>query len=330
MVLLSKTPLRISFFGGGTDYPEYYMRRSGSVLGMSINKYIYIALIEMCGIQDYKYRISYSVLELAKSIDSINHPVIRAILKDFSIESSLDISIMSDMPANSGLGSSSSFTVGLVNLLKAFQNVGATKLDIALDAIRTERDLLHENVGIQDQLHASFGGLNKFEFNSSSISVTPVVMTSKNLNTLNNSLFLVYTGKQRHASHVVKKQVISTASGELDSALESLQFLLLDAEKLLRMSTTNDLLFDFGALLMEGWIIKKSLSTCISNSDIDDLASLCILNGATGLKLCGAGSGGFILCVVAECRQDTFIKQMEPFRAIKVCMDLEGTTIVAK
>jgi D-glycero-alpha-D-manno-heptose-7-phosphate kinase len=330
MALLSKTPLRISFLGGGTDYPSYFEKKNGAVLGMGINKYIYVASIELSGIQDYRYRVAYSKLEQVQSVQEIEHPVVRALLIDYKIDEPLDISIMSDMPANSGLGSSSSFTVGLVNLLRTRKNIQMTRLDIALEAIRVERELLGENVGVQDQLHASMGGINRFDLSAESISVTPLIMRAEKLKVLNDSLFLVYTGLRRHASQVMIDQLKSTRSGLIDIQLERMYRLVFEGEKILKESPASDLLNDFSQLLTESWNLKKSLSTTISNSYIDLLCDQCKKAGAIGLKLCGAGGGGFILCIVQEDFQQTFVERMYPQKAIKISMDTDGTAVLHK
>jgi D-glycero-alpha-D-manno-heptose-7-phosphate kinase len=195
MLIVSRTPLRISFFGGGTDYPEYFERGRGAVVGMAIDKYLYIAALRLSSILDYRYRVSYSRIETRADADAIEHPVVRSVIRHFGVTDPLDLSIMADLPARSGLGSSSSFTVGLVNLICALQRRQITKLDLARTAQFVERELLAENVGVQDQYHASFGGLNRFDFEGNRARISPVQMTGPCLAALTGSLLLVYTGR---------------------------------------------------------------------------------------------------------------------------------------
>ena len=327
MVLISKTPLRVSFFGGGTDYPEYFETNNAGVLGMAINKYVYIASIDLNGIQDYRYRISYSVLEQVQRIDEIKHPVVKALLKNYKIDDPLDISIMSDMPASSGLGSSSSFTVGLVNLLKRRSNIQMTKLDLSLEAIRVEKKLLAENVGIQDQLHASFGGINRFDFCGKDISVTPLALRGDNLNMLTNSLFLVFTGIQRHASSVVSAQLNKTKKGMNDNYLKTMYEMVKEAQHILTNSESSLIVQQFADLLNESWKLKQNLSSSITSKEINDVISKCFRSGAAAVKLCGAGGGGFVLCVVAEEFQKSFMESIAPLKAVKVEIDVNGTMV---
>ena len=327
MVLISKTPLRISFFGGGTDYPEYYLNNKGGVLGMAINKYVYIASIELNGIQNYNYRVAYSQLEQVNRIDEIKHPVVKALLSDYKVREPLDISIMSDMPAGSGLGSSSAFTVGLVNLLKRKENIQMTKLDVALEAIRVEKELLKENVGIQDQLHASFGGINRFEFHKNNITVTPLTMRGENLKVLTNSLFLVFTGIQRHASAVVSAQLKKTETGNNDVYLHTMYEMISEAQSILTSSYSDQIVDGFSKLMNESWAYKQKLGTAITSSEIDHIIDHCRTKGASAVKLCGAGGGGFLLCLVPESFQKEFIGSIKPLKAVKIDIDVNGTQV---
>jgi len=222
MLITSRTPLRVSFFGGGTDYPEYFSRFPGAVVGMAINKYIYISALRLATFIDYKYRLSYSRLENTTRIDDIQHPVIREVLKHYKVDEALDMSVIADLPASSGLGSSSAFTVGLINLVKALKAEQMTRLDLGLAAIHAERELLNDSVGVQDQLHAAFGGLNRFDFVDGRIRISPVQMHSDSQNMLLSSLVLIYTGIQRSASATVKEQIEATRERKVDRELGEL------------------------------------------------------------------------------------------------------------
>jgi D-glycero-alpha-D-manno-heptose-7-phosphate kinase len=200
MMIVSRTPLRISFFGGGTDYPEYFERARGAVLGMAIDKYIYISALRLASVLDYKYRVSYSKIEMVAAVSEIQHPVVRAVLEHHGLDQPLDVSILADLPARSGLGSSSAFTVGFLNLVGTLRHQMMTKLDLARSAVYIERDVLGENVGVQDQYHAAFGGLNRFDFETGRTRLSPIQMSGACQGALTSSLFLVYTGMTRFAS----------------------------------------------------------------------------------------------------------------------------------
>ncbi|MBX9700240.1 MAG: kinase, partial [Acetobacteraceae bacterium] len=297
MMIVSRTPLRVSFFGGGTDYPEYFERaeRGGAVIGMAIDKYVYISALRLASILDYRYRVSYSRMETVTEASAIQHPVVRSVIDHYRVEEALDLSIMADLPARSGLGSSSSFTVGFLNLVATLQGRQVTKLDLAREAIHVERGLLHENVGVQDQYHAAFGGLNRFDFRAARTRITPVQMTAPCLAALTSSLFLLYTGVTRFASETLDEQIEKTKSRTVDKDLSHLLALVNQACDVLEGGDPDAMLAEFGAMLHEGWETKKRLSSKISNPEIDALYDAARTAGAVGGKLCGAGAGGFLL-----------------------------------
>lgn len=328
MLLTSRTPLRVSFFGGGTDYPEYFSTRKGAVLGMAIDKYVYVAALRLSNILDYRYRLAYARIETTHERDAIAHPVVREALRHYGIEAPLDISIMADLPARSGLGSSSSFTVGLVNLLASLRGRSMTKLDLAREAVFIERELLGENVGVQDQYHAAFGGLNRFDFEGSRVRITPIQMTGDCIAALMGSLFLVYTGVTRFASDTLSEQMEKTRSGAIDKDLSHLLTLTDQATDVLEGGDPERMLADFGAMLHEGWETKKRLSSKVSNPAIDGLYDACRTAGALGGKLCGAGSGGFLLMVVPPPAQDRFRATLGDHAIIPIGLDSVGSTIL--
>ncbi|OYQ31573.1 hypothetical protein CHU95_20745 [Niveispirillum lacus] len=332
MIITCRTPLRVSFFGGGTDYPEYFKRagRRGAVIGMAIDKYIYISALRLSGIQPYRYRLSYSRLETVTQASDIQHNVVRVGLSVYGCNEDLDISIMSDMPASTGLGSSSAFTVGFVNLLSALQNRPRTKLDLAKEAIHIERDLLQERVGVQDQLHAAFGGINRFDFDANGFSIRPVAMSSDCLEALCSSLLLIYTGQTRHASATLDEQIQKTTENKVDRELSDLLALVDQGMDLLQGNDPETMLRDFGAMMHEGWKIKLSLSSKISSSDINTLYDVARRHGALGGKLCGAGGGGFLLMVVPPAYQKSVIEAVSPARVVPVGLDTLGSTIIMR
>lgn len=329
MLITSRTPLRVSFFGGGTDYPEYFEHYPGAVVGMAVNKYIYVSALRLGGLIDYKYRVSYSRLETVQSASDIQHPVVRSVLSHFEVDDAIDISVMADLPARSGLGSSSSFTVGLINLVAALKSMALTRLDLSKTAIHVERNLLHENVGIQDQLHAAFGGINRFDFFQNRVSIAPVQMTTACQRRLMSSMVLVYTGMQRFASATLNEQITATRERKIDKELSHLLELTSQAVKVLESDDPERMLADFGAMLHDGWMTKKQLSARVSTPAIDALYDAALAAGATGGKLCGAGGGGFLLMLVPPERLERFTETLHGHVVIPICLDTHGSKILA-
>jgi D-glycero-alpha-D-manno-heptose-7-phosphate kinase len=328
VLISARTPLRVSFFGGGTDYPDYIRRFPGAVVGMAINRYVYVSALRLSEIIDYQYRVSYSQLERVTCCADIEHPVVRAVLSHYRVEEALDISIQADLPAASGLGSSSAFTVGLVNLVSALQKRSMTRVDLAREAIHVEQVLLSENVGVQDQLHAAFGGLNRFDFVDGRIRITPIQMTAPCLERLLSSLVLIYTGKTRFASKVLTEQVQATKDQKIDRELSHLLKLVDQSVDLLESDDQETLLRDFGAMMHEGWQTKRSLSSGISNPQIDALYDAALAAGAIGGKLCGAGGGGFLLVVVPPENRRKFDEALIGHSLIPLGMDHHGSAIL--
>ena len=328
MMITSRTPLRVSFFGGGTDYPEYFQRHRGAVVGMAVDKYIYISTLKLSNFLQYKYRVSYSKLETVHDAAEIEHPVVRAVLQHYGIDDALDISVLSDLPSSSGLGSSSAFTVGLLNLVNALKSVRMTKLDLGNAAIHVERHLLGERVGVQDQLHAAFGGINRFDFVDGRIKISPIQMTAPGLTALLDSLVLIYTRINRFASETLDEQLEATAERRLDNDLGHLLALTDDAVEILEQQEPDRMLAELGTLLDEGWQIKRRLSSRVSNDDIDQLYQFARDNGALGGKLCGAGGGGFLLMLVPPERQAALSEILAPTKLVKLGLDTQGSTII--
>lgn len=327
MLVSGRTPLRISLFGGGTDYPSYFKRKAGSVIGMAIDKYIYLSALRLGGYVDYRYRVSYSKLEMKDAIDEIEHPVIRTLLMEYGYDCPTDFSVQADVPASAGLGSSSSFTVGFINLMCALQGRFQTKIELAREAIRTEQDLLKENVGIQDQLHAAFGGLNRFNFHGDHIDIKPIGITGEALGELTRSMVLVFTGVKRRATEVVQEQVVRTAGAANDAELSAMIDLLEEAESVLERSRHR--VVELADLLHQSWALKKRLSSRITSGPIDDLYEFCLQSGALGGKLCGAGGGGFLLMVVPPERRARFVEVVGARRCISFNADVSGSQIIS-
>ncbi len=291
-MVITRTPFRISFFGGGTDYPAWSRSHGGAVLATTIDKYCYITCRRLPPFFEHKHRIVYSVIEDVRCIDEINHPSVKAILKWASVEEGLEIHHDGDLPARSGLGSSSSFTVGLTHAVKALNGQLSSKDQLAKDAIYIEQELIGETVGSQDQVSAAFGGFNHIEFNrDGSFSVSPMMLKPHRLKELGSHLMLFFTGVSRIASEVAKSQIenISKREGELTA----LRQMVKDATAILYNEAES--VESFGKLMHQSWQLKRSLSSQVSNAYIDATYQAAIDAGAIGGKLLGAGGGGFLL-----------------------------------
>ncbi|MDE3074327.1 MAG: GHMP kinase [Chloroflexota bacterium] len=328
MLISSRTPLRVSFFGGGTDYPEYYRRHRGAVVGMAINRYVYISALRLDSFLEYKYRVSYSRLEMVQSAEEVVHPVVREVLRHYRVQEALDINVMADLPARSGLGSSSAFTVGFINLVASLQGRSLTKLDLAREAIHVEQELLRERVGVQDQFHASFGGLNRFDFEDGRVRISPVQISGDCLAYLSASLLLLYTGLTRYASETLDEQMALTQGKKLDAELQHLLELTDQAMEVLEGSDPERMLNDLGRMMHEGWLTKRRLSSRVSSSEIDQLYEAAMANGALGGKLCGAGGGGFLLMVVPSERQQGVLAALPSTQVVRLGIDPHGSTIL--
>lgn len=295
---------------------------------MAIDKYIIIAILDLIGYQNYNYRVSYSKLEHCNKIAEIEHPVVREVLNHFDVTQRLDISIISDLPASgSGLGSSSAFTVGFLRTIYALQNQRPTKIELSKKAIEVEREILRENVGVQDQLHAAFGGINRFDFSGSSIRISPVQMNSAAINELNASMVLVHTGVARRATTTVAAQIEVTRKHAIDKELGELYRLVEECVLLLEAGTTG-WLSQLGEMLSASWLIKRTLSRDISNGNLDELFETIMASGAYGAKLCGAGGGGFFLALIAPERVQALAERIAPLAVIPVSIDVDGSTLL--
>jgi len=291
-MIISRTPFRISFFGGGTDYPTWYEEHGGMVMSVTINKYAYITVRELPPFFDYKHRIQYYLKEEVNSLEEIQHPVVREVSKSLGIRHGLEMSHSADLPARSGLGSSSTFTVGLIHALSAMQHKMVTKRELALAAIDMEQNIIGESVGSQDQTAAAFGGLNLIEFNRQrTFEVRGLTISQERIRSLQDHLVLCFTGFSRTAEVIAKAQIDATADKVRELNLMSQ---ILDEAKSVVMDETVSL-DEFGKLLADQWRLKKSMTNRISNPDIDAIYDAGIKAGAIGGKLLGAGGGGFML-----------------------------------
>lgn len=324
-IIISRTPFRISFFGGGTDYPVWYKEHGGAVLATSINKYCYITLRYLPPFFDYNHRIVYSKFEQAKDLSEIVHPSARETLKFMNMNRGVELHHDADLPARTGLGSSSAFTVGLLNASYALQGKMVTKRQLALDAIHIEQDMIKENVGSQDQTTAAFGGLNKIEFGGEQeIKVNPITITAEKTRSLQDHLMLFFTGFSRTASEIAGEQIKKTPdrTDELNRMLEMVD----KAIGILNGSGSD--ITDFGRLLHESWMIKRSLTDKITTSQIDKIYESALQAGALGGKLLGAGGGGFILFFVEPELQSKVKEKLKNLLYVPIRFDNIGSQII--
>jgi len=327
VIVTSRTPLRVSLFGGGTDYPDWFRDRPGAVIGFTIDKYIYISALPLSAFVEYRYRLSYSRVEMVQHPSEFQHPVMREMLVNLGYEGPLDCSVQADLPANAGLGSSSAFTVGLLNLVSALQGVTRTKLELARLAIHFEQEVLKERVGVQDQLHATFGGLNRFDLLGDRFTVPPIHVSGDELDRLADWMLLVYTGIRRHASATLDEQLDNTQQRRVDSELEAMVSLVDEAHRVFESYRGDDLPRELARLLAEGWALKKRLSSRVSGAEIDGLYERCLEAGALSGKLLGAGGGGFLLVVVPPERREAFIDEIGADRCVPFRIEHQGSTI---
>jgi len=324
-MIISKTPFRISFFGGGTDYPAWYREHGGSVLGATIDKHCFITCRYLPPFFDHKYRLSYRKTEHVEFLDEIEHPSIRETVRHLGLKEGLEIHHDADLPARSGLGSSSSFTVGLLKTLYALKGQMQTKMQLARDAIYIEQEMIKEYVGSQDQTHAAFGGINKISFlQNDDLLVNPITCSPEVLQRLNDSMLLFFTGFVRTASTIAEDQIKATP--KLNKELSEMNSMVDSAVNILNGPV--DSLNDFGLLLKENWKIKRSLTNKITNNDIDEIYNTAVRNGAIGGKLLGAGGGGFILFFAPPDRHADIIEKLKDLVYVKFSFEDQGSQII--
>jgi D-glycero-alpha-D-manno-heptose-7-phosphate kinase len=324
-MIISRTPFRISFFGGGTDYPAWFREHGGAVIGTAIDKYCYLTLRRLPPFFEHKARIVYSNVELVRDYADVKHPAVRGVLTHKGITEGLEIHHDADLPARSGLGSSSSFTVGLLNALYALEGRMVSKRALGTEAIRIEQDVLKESVGCQDQLWAAFGGLNHIEFfPSGEFSVSPVILPAGRSKELLGSIMLCFTGFSRFATDFAEDQLRNISQRK--SQMRALRGMVDSAIDILR--DTRAPIREFGELLHQSWVYKRELADSVSNTQIDDLYAAARSAGAIGGKLLGAGGGGFMIFVVEPEKQDAVRERLKNLIHVNFGFDTEGSKIV--
>jgi D-glycero-alpha-D-manno-heptose-7-phosphate kinase len=327
MIRFSKTPMRISFFGGGTDYPIYFKEFPGAVLGTAINKHIYIIALPMAGLAQTRFRFLYSKIETVDRIEDIEHAVIRSVLAEEKFESTLNLAVLSDIPGGTGLGSSSTFTVGMLNLVNAFKNVQLSRYALAKRAIHIEHDVLRENVGIQDQLYAAYGGLTAFNFHGDDLSIRPIQITHECQKALDDSMFLIFTGIFRSATRTVEEQLNRTKEKQVLRELSHLVELVKAGQQALECGVPETMLKDLGKLLSDAWETKKKLAETISNPKVDSIYEKAMELGAYGGKLLGAGAGGFVLVLAPSHLHKQYNEVFGRENIVKISCDPNGSRV---
>jgi D-glycero-alpha-D-manno-heptose-7-phosphate kinase len=324
-MIVSRTPFRVSLFGGGTDYPPWFREHGGAVLGMAINKYCYISLRHLPPFFEHKHRIIYSKIESVKTLEEIQHPAVRGVMQHMRIEQGMEIHHDGDLPARSGLGSSSSFTVGLLHAFHALGGRMRSKRQLAEEAIHIEQDVLKENVGSQDQVWAAYGGMNRIDFGTDGgFTVRPMILEAARLRTLMGSVVLYFTGFSRIASEIAAKQISNLKAKERN--LHRMTEMVDQAETILGDPKRD--LSEIGRLLHEGWRLKREIAEGVSTSAIDEIYEAGMAAGVVGGKLLGAGGGGFVLFYVEPHRQQALRDKLNTLTEVRFDVDRSGSTIL--
>ena len=321
-MIISRTPFRISFAGGGSDLPSFYKKERGAVLSTSINKYMYLAIHPF--FDQNKIQLKYSKTETVSNINEITHPIFREVLKMYHL-TGVDINSIADVPSGTGLGSSSSFTVGLVNAIEAYLNRTVSSEFLAKKACQIEIDLLKSPIGKQDQYAAAYGGLNFISFYpDEKVNLEIIIMDPIKKQELEKNLIMIYTGDVRSANKILEKQNAIIGKSDKFDCQRKMVSLTFDLKNVLIKNEIDD----FGRILNEGWMLKKSLTKAVSNSFIDEIYNKGIMAGSLGGKLLGAGGGGFILFYCPKEKQEHFRNEMSKYRELTFGFDHFGSKII--
>lgn len=324
-MIICRTPFRISFFGGGTDFPEWYEENGGSVISASIDRYCYISCRHLPPFFEHTHRVVYSVIENIKHYKDIQHPAVRAVLTYLEQDQGVEIHYNADLPARSGLGSSSSFTVGLLHSLLALRGQRVEPKALSQKAIHVEREIIREVVGCQDQIAAAYGGFNTIEFkNNYDHVVKPVIIEPSRARELQNNLMLYFTGFSRFASEIEASKLKNF--GDKKAVLNAMHDMVKEATAII--SNTSASLDEFGKLLDEAWQCKKSLSDKVSMPVIDEMYEEAKRCGALGGKILGAGGGGFLLLYAPQEAQPRIREKLKQHVHVDFRFEHEGSRIV--
>ncbi len=324
-MIISQTPLRISFLGGGTDYPEYFTKYGGAVLGTAINKFAYLSAARFYSqLFDYSIRISYRQVECVKTLDEIQHAPFREVFRWCNVTNDVEVNYTAELPAFTGLGSSSTFVVGLLNSLYAFQGRSVGRMELAYQAIEIEREVLKENVGCQDQTFAAMGGFNLIEFRSTrDILVNRVALSDQRLREFEEHLMVFFTGIRRPANEIAAKQIRN-----IEKNRDRLAEMRRMVDKGYKVLTGGGSLAEFGALLHQAWCQKRELDASISNGVIEKIYAAGREAGALGGKLLGAGGGGFMLFFVPPERKQRVRDRLSHLQEVPVQINSHGSYIL--
>ena len=324
-MIITRTPFRVSFFGGGTDYPLHYKEHGGAVLSTSINKFCYISCRYLPPFFDYQYLLRYHFREEVNKVSEIEHPSVRECLKYLKMSKGIEMVHTGDIPALSGIGSSSAFTVGFLHTLYALKGRMVTKRQLASEAIHVEQNLIKENVGSQDQVAAAFGGINKIEFGGSKeFFVRPITISDEKLNYLQSCLMFFFTGLTRKASEIVGEQIRNTPNKKKE--LQILSGMVGEATNLLDGSIDN--YEDFGKLMHEQWMIKRDLSSLVTTPKIDEIYNTALKAGAIGGKLCGAGGGGFMILFAKPEAHSRIKEKLKDLLLVPINFEMMGSQTI--
>ncbi len=324
-MIVSRTPFRVSFFGGGTDYPAWYSKNGGAVLATSIDKYCYITCRKLPPFFPHKHRIVYSIIESVVENQEIKHPVVREVFKWMRVNEGLEVHYDGDVPARSGLGSSSSFTVGLLNALHANLGTVVSKERLSKEAIFVEQELVGDYVGCQDQIAASFGGFNRIDFKKSgSFAVEPIIISDEKKSTLEDHCILIFTGISRIASTIAQTKIQNFSKRERELSL--IREMVDEALNILQSKTGE--ISSFGKLMHEAWQLKKTLAPQVSSDVIDEMYDKAIKLGAYGGKLLGAGGGGFLLVLCPPEKKRQICSEFSDFVNVPFKFEESGSRII--
>lgn len=321
-MIITQTPFRMSFFGGGTDLPGFYREHGGAVISTTFDKYCYVNVRHLPRFFEYTTELSYSRIERVTRIEDIEHPAVREAMKMLDMHE-IRLTYEADLPARSGLGTSSSFAVGMLNAFYALKGKYADRKKLADDAIYLERVLCNESGGLQDQIAASYGGFNRIDFSADGYSVSPVIISPQRKQKLNDSLMLFFTGFSRFSS-----EIQTSTTGAVKSKTKELLEMLELVDEAQKVLTSNGDLNDFGRLLDHTWKLKRGITSKISTDSIDALYQKAVDAGALGGKLLGAGGGGFLLFYVEEDRREAVRKALADLLYVPFAFENDGTRVI--
>ena len=322
-MIITRTPFRISFVGGGTDLPDFYRVEAGAVVSTAISKYMYIIVNKRF---DDTIRVSYSMTEIVKDVEQIQHPIVREALKLTGITKGIEVVSIADIPAGTGLGSSSSFTVGLLNALYAYKGVLKSAEELAKEACHIEIDIVGEPIGKQDQYITAYGGLRYIQFNpDETVFTRPIIYTNQSRDELSQNLLLFYSGETRAAGSTLREQKANTGQSDKLELLKRMRDMATELENHLNNNSPPDILGEF---LHQGWMLKKQLSTGISNDRIDEYYEKALNAGALGGKILGAGGGGFLLLYCPKENQVKLQQALSDLPLTRLLLEPEGSKII--